>query len=59
VVVRRSGESIAFEIDETRRRALLEGLDEIGQTLGHAAAIDQYESARRVAQPWLPAVSVG
>jgi 3-isopropylmalate/(R)-2-methylmalate dehydratase small subunit len=59
VVVRPSGEAIAFELDDTRRHALLEGLDEIGQTLGHAAAIDQYESARRMAQPWLPAITVG
>jgi 3-isopropylmalate/(R)-2-methylmalate dehydratase small subunit len=59
VVVRPSGEAIAFEIDDTRRHALLEGLDEIGQTLGHAEAIDDYETSRRIAQPWLPAITVG
>jgi 3-isopropylmalate/(R)-2-methylmalate dehydratase small subunit len=59
VVVRPSGEAIAFELDDTRRHALLEGLDEIGQTLGHAAAIDHYETSRRAAQPWLPAITVG
>src|ERR1700677_3036201 len=36
VVVRPNGQEIAFEVDEERRHLLLEGLDEIGQTLAHA-----------------------
>jgi 3-isopropylmalate/(R)-2-methylmalate dehydratase small subunit len=32
-----------FSIDSFRRYCLLEGLDDIGLTLRHAAAIDQYE----------------
>ena len=32
-----------FEIDEFRRYCLLEGLDDIGLTLRHAAALDKFE----------------
>ena len=46
VVVRPDGEEIAFEVDALRRRLLLEGLDDIGQTLRHADAIDRFEAER-------------
>jgi 3-isopropylmalate/(R)-2-methylmalate dehydratase small subunit len=59
VVVRPNGEEIPFELDAERRHLLLEGLDEIGQTLAHAAAIDTYEMQRGAAMPWLPAIAVG
>jgi len=59
VVVRPNGEEIPFELDAERRHLLLEGLDEIGQTLAHAAAIDTYETQRSAAMPWLPAIAVG
>ena len=57
VVVRPSGEAIGFAIDASRRQMLLEGLDEIGQTLQRVGAIDAFERARAAAQPWLPAIS--
>ena len=50
VVVRPDGEAIPFEIDPLRREMLLQGLDDIGVTLTHAAAIDAYEARRP--QPW-------
>jgi 3-isopropylmalate/(R)-2-methylmalate dehydratase small subunit len=53
VVVRPSGEEIPFRVDPLRRHLLLNGLDDIGQTLQHAAAIDGYEARQRAAQPWL------
>jgi 3-isopropylmalate/(R)-2-methylmalate dehydratase small subunit len=56
VVVRPNGEEIPFDIDAFRKHSLLEGLDDIGQTLAHVAAIDQYEQARQQARPWLPAI---
>ena len=34
-----------FEIAPARKEVLLKGLDDIGQTLQHAAAIDAYEKA--------------
>jgi 3-isopropylmalate/(R)-2-methylmalate dehydratase small subunit len=54
VVIRPNGEEIHFDVDPFRKHLLLNGLDDIGQTLQHAPRIDSYESARRKAQPWLP-----
>jgi 3-isopropylmalate/(R)-2-methylmalate dehydratase small subunit len=53
VVVRPNGEEIPFKIDPLRRHLLLNGLDDIGQTLQHAPAIDAFEAKRKAAQPWL------
>ena len=53
VVVRPNGEEIPFRIDPLRRHLLLNGLDDIGQTLQHAPAIDAFEAKQRTAQPWL------
>jgi 3-isopropylmalate/(R)-2-methylmalate dehydratase small subunit len=47
------GRSVAFEIDDFRRKCLLEGLDEIGLTLQSAAAIRAYEEQARQRSPWL------
>ena len=53
VVVRPNGEEIPFQVDPLRRHLLLNGLDDIGQTLQHATAIDGYEAKQRSAQPWI------
>ena len=58
VVVRPNGEEISFSIDPFRRHMLLNGLDEIGQTMQRTAAIDTYEAARTSAKPWLPSIAV-
>ena len=57
VVVRPSGEEIRFEIDPFRRHLLLEGLDDIGQTLQHGSSIDAYEARQRSERAWMPAVA--
>jgi 3-isopropylmalate/(R)-2-methylmalate dehydratase small subunit len=53
VVVRPNGEGIPFQIDPLRRHLLLNGLDDIGQTLQHVSAIDSFEAKQRASQPWL------
>ena len=58
VVIRPNGEDIAFNVDAFRKRLLLNGLDDIGQTLRHEAAIATYEAKRRQREGWLPALSV-
>ena len=58
VVLRPNGEAIPFEIDPHGRTMLLQGLDEIGQTMARGAAIDTYEAKRRAAEPWMPAIAV-
>ena len=45
--------SFSFAVDPFRRDCLLKGLDDIGLTLQHAAAIDTYEAQKRAAKPWL------
>jgi 3-isopropylmalate/(R)-2-methylmalate dehydratase small subunit len=58
VVVRPSGEEIPFFIDPFRRHTLLNGLDEIGQTMQHMVGISTYEAARRSTKPWMPSIAV-
>jgi 3-isopropylmalate/(R)-2-methylmalate dehydratase small subunit len=48
------GFSASFETDPFRRFCLLEGLDDIGLTLRHAAELDKYEAAHDEAV-WLKA----
>jgi len=48
------GFSASFQIDEFRRKFLLEGLDDIGLTLKQKAAIVEYEKRRK---PWLSPTS--
>ena len=43
------GLSLAFQVDESRRHNLLNGLDDIALTLQHADKITAYEQARGVA----------
>ena len=54
VVIRPNGEEIHFDIDPFRKHSLLNGLDDIGQTLQHRTRIDSFETTRRQAQPWMP-----
>ncbi|HUB28337.1 MAG TPA: 3-isopropylmalate dehydratase small subunit [Terracidiphilus sp.] len=49
-----AGFKASFEIDPFRKFCLLEGLDDIGLTLRHAAALDTYESQHEAAT-WLKA----
>ena len=48
------GFSASFEVDPFRKFCLLEGLDEIGLTLRHAAALDSFE-AKHDEAGWLKA----
>ena len=42
-----------FEIDATRRKILLEGLDGVGLTLLHADAIAAFQKQDRARRPWV------
>ena len=48
-----SGESFGFDIDPHRKHCMLNGLDDIGLTLGHADEIRAFENKHKAAQPWL------
>ncbi len=47
------GGTIHFEVDAFRKHCLLNGLDDIGQTLNKAPRIDDFEAKRKHQQPWL------
>jgi 3-isopropylmalate/(R)-2-methylmalate dehydratase small subunit len=57
VVIRPNGEEIGFEIDAFRKHSMLNGLDDIGQTLQHDKRIDSFEAERAANQPWLPSTA--
>jgi 3-isopropylmalate/(R)-2-methylmalate dehydratase small subunit len=58
LVIRPSGQEIPFAVDHFRRHLLLNGLDDIGQTMQRTASIAGYESRRLVAKPWMPVIAV-
>ena len=47
------GGVVRFDIDPFRKHCLMNGLDDIGLTLAHAAEIDGYEAQLRQDRPWL------
>jgi 3-isopropylmalate/(R)-2-methylmalate dehydratase small subunit len=57
VVIRPSGEEIPFSVDHFRRHLLLNGLDDIGQTMQRTGAIAGYEAQRLAAKPWMPVIA--
>ena len=58
VVVRPNGEEIAFNVDPFRKNLMLQGLDDIGQTLQQDASIDAYERRQREQASWMPGITV-
>ena len=53
VVVAPSGERWLFSVEERRRTALLQGLDEIGTTLSRADRIATFQSTDALRRPWI------
>ena len=47
------GTSINFDIEEHRKDRLLQGLDDIGITLGYQKDIAAYEEEQKIKKPWL------
>ena len=52
-IVTPSGRRVPFEVDEARRQALLDGLDEIGMTLLRAGEISEFQAQDRADRPWI------
>jgi len=53
VVVKPDGGEIAFDVQPFRKYCLLNGFDDIGLTLRHAAKIKAFEAERLARMPWL------
>ena len=49
------GAAYTFDIDATRKERLLKGLDDVGVTFTHLAAIESFEESYRARMPWLAA----
>ncbi len=58
VVIRPNGEEISFNVDPFRKGLMLEGLDDIGQTMQQGASIDAYEGRQREQASWMPGITV-
>ena len=58
VIVRPSGDEIPFTVDAFRKHLLLNGLDDIGQTLQRVDGITAYEGRQRQDRSWMPGISV-
>jgi 3-isopropylmalate/(R)-2-methylmalate dehydratase small subunit len=43
----------SFEVDSHKKHCLLNGLDDIGQTLEKVTAIDSFEATASQARPWV------
>ena len=52
-VIRANGESFLFEINPSSKLQLVEGLDEISQTLQRNVEIAGFEQRQSLSQPWL------
>jgi 3-isopropylmalate/(R)-2-methylmalate dehydratase small subunit len=52
-ITRPDGGTIRFEIEPARKHSLLNGLDEIGETMQKGRQIDDFEKKQRARQPWL------
>ena len=53
VIVKPSGEEIAFEVNAFRKYCLLNGFDDIGLTLRQSDKIKAFEAQRLATKPWL------
>ncbi|EAQ46646.1 MAG: 3-isopropylmalate dehydratase small subunit [Roseobacter sp. MedPE-SWde] len=47
------GEVIKFEVDAFKKQCLLEGLDDIGQTLQKQSSVEAYEGKMAQERPWV------
>ena len=52
-IISEDGSSIDFDIDEFRKKCLIEGLDDIGLTLQKKEKITQYEATLKSSHPWI------
>jgi 3-isopropylmalate/(R)-2-methylmalate dehydratase small subunit len=53
MIVAPDGTRFPFAIDAGRREALLQGLDEIGQTLRREGEIAAFQAGDRLRRPWI------
>ena len=52
-VVSPTGRVIPFKVDARRQRAMLNGLDDIAQTMAHKTEIEAWQATDQTAHPWV------
>jgi 3-isopropylmalate/(R)-2-methylmalate dehydratase small subunit len=53
VVVSPTGRTIPFKVDAKRQHAMLNGLDDVAQTMTQKAAIEAWQARDKTARPWV------
>ena len=53
IIFSEDNEIAHFDIDPFRKKCILEGLDEIGQSLTHSKIIEEFEKKREMESPWI------
>ena len=53
IVISPTGRTIPFKVDARRQHAMLNGLDDIAQTMGNQAKIEAWQRADKSARPWV------
>ena len=52
-IISENGNLVDFDIDEFRKKCLLEGLDDIGLTLQKKEKITKFETKLKSSHPWI------
>ena len=52
-IIATDGSTLDFELDDSRRRPLLDGMDDISRTLSLKAQIDAFQTIDRTRRPWI------
>ena len=51
--IRHGNKITKFELDASKKKRLLEGLDDIGMSLNKTSSIDSYENKIKESKPWI------
>ena len=57
-ITRPNGEVIKFDVDPFKKHCLLNGLDDIGLTMGNKDQIDGFEGQDDNSRPWMPKIEI-
>lgn len=56
-ITRPNGETVKFDVDPHKKHCLLNGLDDIGLTMGNKQDIDGFEGKDNMSRPWMPSIA--
>lgn len=56
-ITRPNGDTVKFDVDPHKKHCLLNGLDDIGLTMGNKQDIDGFEGKDDMSRPWMPSLA--